>query len=125
VPDATVLVVDDDPLVVRLVQMNLELEGYRVVTAFDGEEGLARAREVRPDIIVLDVMMPKMDGLTMTKELRGDADVSHIPVILLSAKTAAADVDRGLAAGADRYVTKPFDIPVLLDTLTALLAKTR
>jgi two-component system phosphate regulon response regulator PhoB len=105
--------------------MNLELEGYRVITASDGEEGLARIHEDRPDIIVLDVMMPKMDGLAMTRAVKGDTELRDIPIVLLSARTAAADVDRGLAAGADRYVTKPFDIPVLLDTLTALLAKTR
>jgi DNA-binding response OmpR family regulator len=124
VPDATVLVVDDDPLLVRLVQLNLELEGYRVLTAGDGEEGLQRARQEHPDLIVLDVMMPKLDGLGVTRALKGDDATRSIPIILLSAKTAASDVKQGLDAGADDYITKPFDTQALFDRVAALLSST-
>jgi len=124
VPAATVLVVDDDPLLVRLVQLNLELEGYLVVTASDGEQGLAQARTHRPDLIVLDVMMPKVDGLAMTRAVRADDTIASTPIILLSAKTAAGDVKSGLDAGANAYVTKPFDTQALFEQVAALLAST-
>jgi two-component system alkaline phosphatase synthesis response regulator PhoP len=122
VPDATVLVVDDDPMLVRLVQMNLELEGYKVLTAGDGEEGVAQARAHQPDLIVMDVMMPKLDGIAATQALKADTATSTIPIILLSAKTGAADVARGLDAGADKYMGKPFDTAALFDAVAALLS---
>ncbi|HUP86566.1 MAG TPA: response regulator [Acidimicrobiales bacterium] len=121
-PAATVLVVDDDPLLVQLVKLNLELEGYNVVTASDGEEGLAQVRAQRPDLIVLDVMMPKLDGLAMTRAVKADATTRAIPIILLSAKTAANDVKLGLDAGADAYITKPFDTEALFGRVASLLA---
>lgn len=121
-PGATVLVVDDDPLLVQLVKMNLELEGYKVVTAGDGEEGLVQVRTQQPDLIVLDVMMPKVDGLAMTRAVKADASTSAIPIILLSAKTAASDVKLGLDAGADAYITKPFDTQALFRQVASLLA---
>src|SRR4051794_32543323 len=89
---STVLVVDDDPVIVKLLQVNFEMEGYDVLTASDGEEGLQRARSERPDIVLLDVMMPKMDGLQVAQALKADPDTAVIPVILLSAKVQAADV---------------------------------
>src|SRR5436305_3729900 len=89
---STVLVVDDDPVIVKLLQVNFEMEGYHVITAGDGEEGLARARADHPDIVLLDVMMPKMDGLQVATALKGDEATSAIPILLLSAKAQAADV---------------------------------
>ena len=118
---ATVLVVDDDPLVVRMVQMTFELDGYRVITAIDGEEGLKRCREERPDVILLDVMMPKLDGLAMTRALRADSAIASIPVILVSAKSSDADVKVGLDAGANDYVAKPFKVKALVERVAALL----
>src|SRR5687768_12043598 len=91
-PDGTVLVVDDDPVIQKLLQVNFEMEGYTVITASDGEEGLGRARDERPDIVLLDIMMPKMNGLEVATALKGDDDTSDIPVILLSAKAQASDV---------------------------------
>src|SRR3982751_1591760 len=88
----TVLVVDDDPVIVKLLQVNFEMEGYHVITAGDGEEGLRRAREDRPDVMLLDVMMPKMNGLQVAELLKADATTRPIPIILLSAKAQAADV---------------------------------
>jgi adenylate cyclase len=118
---AKVLVVDDDPVIIKLLQVNFEMEGYDVVAAANGEEGLAMARSAAPDIVVSDVMMPKMDGLQLAAEMKADAALAHIPVILLSAKAQSADVEAGLT-NADDYVTKPFDPLELLDRVASLLS---
>ncbi len=120
-PDAKVLVVDDDPVIVKLLQVNFEMEGYTVVTANDGVEGLERAREERPDIVLLDIMMPRMDGLEVTRALKGDDATKSIPIILLSAKAQSSDVQAGREMGADDYLTKPFDPLELLDRVSELL----
>src|SRR4051795_3283681 len=104
----TVLVVDDDPVIVKLLQVNFEMEGYQVITASDGEEGLQRAREAMPGVMLLDVMMPKINGLQVAATLKGDDATAGIPIVLLSAKAQAADVQAGRAV-ADEYITKPFD----------------
>ncbi|HZQ27165.1 MAG TPA: response regulator [Acidimicrobiales bacterium] len=118
---ATVLVVDDDPVIQKLLQVNFEMEGYVVITAGDGVEGLERARADRPDIIICDIMMPRMDGLEVTRTLKGDPDTAPIPIVLLSAKAQQADVNAGEATGANAYVTKPFDPLDLLERVAALL----
>ena len=115
-----VLVVDDDPVIVRLLRVNFEMEGYEVVTAADGEEGLAAARADRPDVVVSDVMMPNVDGLAFATALKADPALSRVPIVLLSAKAQNADIDAGLEI-ADDYVTKPFDPLELLDRVAALL----
>ncbi|MGI8493559.1 MAG: response regulator transcription factor [Acidimicrobiales bacterium] len=104
----TVLVVDDDPVIVGLLQLNFEIEGYEVVTAPDGESGQALARERQPDVIVLDVMMPRVSGLEVARRLRADPVTAYLPILLLSAKAQKADVEAGRAV-ADDYVTKPFE----------------
>jgi two-component system alkaline phosphatase synthesis response regulator PhoP len=119
----TVLVVDDDPVIQKLLQVNFEMEGYDVVIAGDGEEGLALAREERPDIVLLDVMMPKMNGLDVAAAMREDDVTKAIPIIMLSAKAQASDVQAGLDLGVDDYVTKPFDPLELLERVAALLAR--
>jgi len=116
----TVLVVDDDPVIVRLLQVNFEMEGYRVLTAFDGAEGLRRARHDQPDLVMLDVMMPKMNGLQVAAALKADPLTQAIPLVLLSAKAQAADVQAGRDV-ADDYITKPFDPLELLDRVAALI----
>ena len=121
VPDAKVLLVDDDPVILKLLQVNFEMEGYKVSTANDGVEGLEKARAERPDIVLLDIMMPRMDGLQVTKELKGSDDTKGIPIILLSAKAQASDVQAGKDMGADDYLTKPFDPLELLDRVNELL----
>src|SRR5688572_9296903 len=121
VPDARVLLVDDDPVILKLLQVNFEMEGYTVSTANDGVEGLEKARAERPDIVLLDVMMPRMDGLEVTKALKGDDDTKAIPIILLSAKAQASDVQAGKDMGADDYLTKPFDPLELLERVSELL----
>jgi DNA-binding response OmpR family regulator len=115
------LVVDDDPVIQRLLQVNFEMEGWKVVIADDGVAGLDAARKEKPDCILLDVMMPKKDGLTVAAELKADPDTAHIPVVLLSAKAQAGDLGAGMATGADEYITKPFDPLELLDRVIALI----
>jgi DNA-binding response OmpR family regulator len=121
VPDSTVLVVDDDPVILKLLEVNFEMEGFTVIVAHDGEEGIEVARRDAPDLIVSDIMMPKKSGLELVTELKGDPDTSDIPIILLSAKAQNADVRSGLDAGADDYVTKPFEPLDLVERVNRLL----
>jgi DNA-binding response OmpR family regulator len=120
-PGGTVLVVDDDPVIQKLLQVNFELEGYKVLTASDGVEGLERARAELPDAIILDIMMPRMNGLEVARALKASDDTRDIPVLLLSAKAQASDVAQGMEIGADDYVTKPFDPAELLERVGDLL----
>ena len=120
-PQRTVLVIDDDPVILRLLEVNFEMEGFIVRMAGDGLEGLDAARTERPDIIVSDVMMPRMTGLELLAGLKADEATASIPVILLSAKAQASDVRAGLDAGADDYVTKPFEPLDLVDRVLKLL----
>ncbi len=117
------LVVDDDPVILKLLQVNFEMEGYVVTTAADGVKGLRAAREERPDVIISDVMMPHMNGLELVAALGADEMTGAIPVILLSARAQETDVNDGLHAGADDYVTKPFDPLELIDRVQQLLAR--
>jgi DNA-binding response OmpR family regulator len=119
----TVLVVEDDPTILQLLEVNFEMEGFVVLTAEDGEQGLAVARDSPPDIVVSDVMMPKMSGLEMLAALKAGDTTRSIPVVLLSAKAQAADVRNGLDAGADDYVTKPFEPLDLIDRVNAVLLR--
>jgi DNA-binding response OmpR family regulator len=121
----SVLVVDDDPVILRLLQVNFELEGIEVVTAPDGEEGLIIAQSDPPDLVISDIMMPKVNGLELLAALRSSPETAAMPVILLSAKAQVADVQRGLELGADDYVTKPFDPLELIDRVYKVLAKSR
>jgi DNA-binding response OmpR family regulator len=118
---ATVLVVDDDPVIQKLLKVNFEMEGYTVLSAPDGAEGVEQARTAGPDVIILDIMMPRMNGLEALVALKGDRATRKIPVILLSAKAQAGDVQAGLDKGADAYVTKPFDPLELLDRVGELI----
>ena len=120
---ATVLVVDDDPVIQRLLRVNFEMEGYSVIVASDGVEGLERARLERPDIVVLDIMMPRMSGLDVARNLKSDPDTAAIPVMLLSAKAQEADLRAGDESGADGYLTKPFDPLLLLQRVEELIAR--
>lgn len=120
-----ILVVDDDPVILRLLQVNFEMEGHAVLTAADGAEGLARIREARPDVVVADIMMPNVDGLELLARVRADDTLADLPVVLLSAKAQTYEVDQGLAAGADDYVTKPFDPLELVERVQAAVARRR
>ena len=116
-----ILAVDDVPANLEIVRMRLEAHGYEVVTAVDGEEALARAREIDPDLVLLDIMMPKLDGISALKQLKQDAALRFVPVILLTAKADTADVVAGLEAGGDDYLTKPFDQAALIARVRSML----
>jgi DNA-binding response OmpR family regulator len=120
-PESTVLLVDDDPVILKLLEVNFEMEGFAVLLAHDGTEGVEIARTQRPDLVISDIMMPKMSGLDLVGELKSDPDTSDIPIILLSAKAQATDVRAGVDAGADDYVTKPFEPLDLVDRVNRLL----
>ncbi|MDP1961191.1 MAG: response regulator, partial [Reyranella sp.] len=106
---ARILVVDDVADNVEILRMRLESLGYEVVVAVDGEQALAVAREALPDLILLDIMMPKIDGLEVVRQLKADTSLPFIPVILVTAKAGPKDVNAGLDAGGDDYLTKPID----------------
>ena len=106
--DKTILVVDDERHIVRLVQVNLERVGYSVITAFDGVECLEKVKAEAPDLIVLDVMMPRMDGFETLKKLRSDESTKDLPVVMLTARAQDKDVLTGYTHGVDLYLTKPF-----------------
>lgn len=116
-------VIEDDESVRRSLQLNLELEGYRVVVAGDGEEGLALVEQHSPDLLILDVMMPKKDGLQTCKELRNKG--ISTPLILLTARSAEVDKVLGLELGADDYLAKPFGMRELVARVKALLRRTQ
>jgi DNA-binding response OmpR family regulator len=119
-PRRRVLVVDDDRNIVQLVRMYLEKDGYQVAVAYDGEEALDLARSFKPDLVVLDVMLPNVDGHEVCKRLRWDSDV---PIIMLTARTTEGDKLVGLDLGADDYVTKPFSPRELLARIRAVLRR--
>ena len=121
--EPTLLVVEDEPDLLELLQFNLERAGYTVETAPTGEAGLQTARRVRPDLVLLDLMLPGMDGLEVCRALRGEGDLRDTPVIMLTAKGEEADVVRGLEIGADDYITKPFSTPVLLARIRSVLRR--
>ena len=120
-----ILVVDDDHDIARFVEVNLQLHGFEVVVAHDGEQALALARERKPDLAVVDVRMPKMDGLELTRRLRADPMTAALPIIMLTAKGLSVDKVVGLTAGADDYVLKPFDTAELVARVRSTLRRTQ
>lgn len=115
-----VLVVDDDPIIIELLVLNLELEGHDVVTASDGRQALDRAHDADPDLVLLDIMMPEIDGFEVCERLRADPATATLPVVFLSARAHEADLVRGTKVGADAYVTKPFDPMELMELIARL-----
>ena len=113
-PRRRIVVADDERDIADLLTLNLELEGYDAITVYDGQAALDAVRTHQPDFVLLDVMMPKLDGLEVLRELKADADTRDIPVIMLTAKAGDDDVWAGWQAGASYYVTKPFDLEELL-----------
>ncbi len=118
-----VLVVDDEVYIVHILDFSLRMEGYEVVTALDGEQALEKVKSERPDLIVLDIMMPKLDGYDTCKRLKASQDTRDIPVILLSAKGRNVDQRMGFEAGADDYITKPFSPRKLVEKINSILAQ--
>ena len=115
-----VLVVDDDDVIRQLITVNLELEGFEVATAVDGQDCLDMVKSVAPAVITLDIMMPRMDGWEAAKRLRADPETAAIKVVLLSARAQEADLERGNRIGVDAYLTKPFDPDELIATVRRL-----
>ena len=115
-----VLVVDDDDVIRQLITVNLELEGFEVATAVDGQDCLDKVKTVQPKVVTLDVMMPRLDGWEAASRLRGDPDTADIKVVLLSARAQEADLQRGNRIGVDAYLTKPFDPDDLIATVRRL-----
>jgi two-component system response regulator MtrA len=120
VVDATILLVEDDPSIREITKLGLTDAGFTVHTAVDGDEALARFRHDQPDLVVLDVMLPKRDGLEVCRTIRAE---SSVPVVMLTARSDAIDVVVGLESGADDYVTKPFEMPILVARIRAALRR--
>ncbi|HLB62319.1 MAG TPA: response regulator [Actinomycetota bacterium] len=118
-----ILIVDDDPVIVRLLQVNFRLDGYDVETAARGDEAIAKMRERRPDAVLLDVMMPGLDGWEVCARMKDDPNLADVAVVFLSARAQDEDRERGQALGVLAYVTKPFDPAQLVVDLRGWLAE--
>ncbi len=119
-----VLVVDDEENIVQLVKYNLEQEGYEIISAYDGETALNKAKQEQPDLMVLDLMLPKVDGFDICRQIRNDEKLNKLPIIILSAKEEEVDKILGLELGADDYLTKPFSPRELVARVKAILRRT-
>jgi DNA-binding response OmpR family regulator len=119
---ATVLVADDDADILRFMEINLRLEGFQVITARDGADALAKAVAVRPDLVLLDVQMPGLDGYTICARIRADASLAGVGVIIVTANYGSAAVEAARRAGADDFLVKPFLPAALLDMAKAMLS---
>ncbi|GAB4478761.1 MAG: response regulator transcription factor [Anaerolineae bacterium] len=119
----TILIVEDDPTMLETMAYNLQQEGYTVLTAEDGEKGLDLIRSQRPDLVVLDIMLPKLDGLTVCRLVRRDPEIASVPIIMLSARGTQGDKMVGLDSGADDYITKPFGLGEFLARVRAVLRR--
>jgi two-component system alkaline phosphatase synthesis response regulator PhoP len=122
-PKETILVIEDDLDIVEIIQYNFEREGYLVITASNGEKGLDLAKSRRPALVILDLMLPGLDGIEVCKRLRGGPETRSIPIVMLTAKGEESDIVLGLGVGADDYVTKPFSPKELLARITAVLRR--
>jgi CheY-like chemotaxis protein len=116
-----ILICDDDPVILRLLQVNLELEGYDVLQAHHGEEALEIAGAEHPDLIILDIMMPRLDGYQTAERLKADDATKEIPIVFVSAKAQQSDIDKGKSYGVAEYLTKPFDPTDLLEIVERLV----
>ena len=118
-----ILIVDDEEYIVELLRINLKKQGYEPICAYSGTEALEQAQKMRPDLILLDIMMPDMDGLETCRKLREDRTMKRVPIIILSAKSEETDKVIGLGVGADDYMTKPFGIRELMARISAALRR--
>ena len=112
-----ILIADDDPVILRLIQVNLELEGYQVILANNGQEAVDTALKESPDLVILDIMMPRLDGYQACEQLKASDVTKDIPVIFLSAKAQQGDIEKGKSFGVADYLTKPFDPSELLEVV--------
>ncbi len=119
----TILLIEDDTVITKLVTLRLKLRGFDVITASDGQDGLSQAQEKFPDLIILDIMISKIDGYKVCTVLKNNPQTQHIPIIIFTARTLETDKAMAKEAGADAYITKPFDAQVLLDKIDNLIKK--
>ena len=118
-----ILIVDDEVDLVETVRFPLEIEGYQVLVAYNGEDALSQARKENPDLILLDLMLPKLDGYKVCRLLKFDERYKHIPILMLTAKTQEKDKVIGMETGANEYITKPFDMDYLMKKVKEYLSK--
>jgi two-component system alkaline phosphatase synthesis response regulator PhoP len=118
-----ILIVDDEADLVETVRFPLEMEGYHVLVSYNGEDALNQARKEKPDLILLDLMLPKLDGYKVCRLLKFDDRYKHIPILMLTAKTQEKDKILGMETGANEYITKPFEMDFLLNKVKAYLSK--
>jgi DNA-binding response OmpR family regulator len=116
-----ILVVDDEVDLVKTVRFSLEAEGFKVLVSYNGEDALNQSRKENPDLILLDIMLPKLDGYKVCRLLKFDEQYKHIPILMLTAKTQQKDRLLGMETGADEYITKPFDMEELMEKIKAYL----
>ncbi|MBT3012864.1 MAG: response regulator [Candidatus Thiodiazotropha sp. (ex Lucina aurantia)] len=117
----TILIVDDEPNIVLSVEYLMKREGYQVMTANDGQVAIEMIADTRPDLLILDVMMPRKNGFEVCREIRADPALSGLPILMLSAKGREAEIKKGISLGADAYITKPFSTHDLVDKVNQLL----
>ena len=118
-----ILIVDDEAVIIEILQFVLEAQGYECMTAFDGEDGLKLAREANPDLIILDVMMPKINGYKVSRFLKFDEKYKNIPIFMLTARSQEEDKVIGEQTGADEYITKPFKIEDVVEKVKRYLGE--
>ena len=119
----TVLIIDDEKDLVDMIKLRLEAAGYKIIIAYDGQEGLNKARKEKPNLIILDLMLPRIDGYKVCRMLKFDEKYKKIPIIMFTARAQESDMKMGEEVGADGYITKPFDPKVLLSKVEELLKK--
>ena len=121
-PDSIkILLVDDEPDILEFMEYNLKKEGYQVYVAKNGQEAVDKATELKPHLVILDIMMPMVDGFATLEQIRKDENLKHTKVMFLSAKNKESDIEKGLALGADAYMTKPFSIKKVVEKVEELL----
>ena len=120
-----ILIIDDDPIALELIEYALQQEGYETITASNGVEGLAKVRDEKPDLVVLDVMLPGLDGFEVCHRLRAEPETARLPILMLSAKAREVDIDTGRRMGATIYLTKPLDPSGLVVQVGTLLEQER
>jgi len=118
-----ILLVDDEPDILQLIALRLRTAGYEVITGRDGQEAITLVRQHQPDLVILDVMMPKLNGFQVARMIKFDKKLKDIPVFLLTARTQPSDKTTGAQVGADEYITKPFDVKVLVERINTWLAR--
>jgi DNA-binding response OmpR family regulator len=118
-----ILIVDDEADFVKFLKVKLEEGGYEVTAAHDGQEGLDKVRQIKPDLIILDIMLPKIDGYKVAGMLRADDQFKNIPIIMLTVKTGVEDIETGMKMGAVSYISKPFKSTVLLGIIQGIIGK--